>query len=79
MDECIIKDILNSIRQKKYKKIEKMYEKEIRETCENSRQELLKCLRQRKKEEECKLYIYNFQKCVNKFKEEFKELHNIKY
>jgi len=78
MDQYIMDDIFNSIRQKKDEKLEKKYEKEIKETCEGSRQELLKCLYQRVKEEECTLYIDKFQKCVNNFKVDFKELHNIK-
>ena len=73
-----MEDIFNSIRKKRYEKIEKKYEREIKETCEISRLELLKCLRQRVKEEECTLYIDKFQKCVNNFKVDFKELHNIK-
>lgn len=64
--------------ERKHKKLEMLYDKEIRENCENYRLIMMDCMKRLDKDIECMYNINNFVKCIKEFDNDFKFKHNIK-
>jgi hypothetical protein len=64
-------------KKRRFAKLEKMYNEEIRDKCEKHRKEFIDCLK-RLNISECNYNKNNFQDCIIKFDKDFKFKHDIK-
>ena len=64
-------------KERKYRKLSKKYDEEIRETCDHFKKLLEDCMKRLEKIEECKYNYNNFLQCVKKFDEDFKFKHSL--
>ena len=62
---------------RRYKRLEKMYDMEIREECDSFKIILDDCMKRVKNEKECTFNISKFDECVKNFDKKFKLYHKL--